>query len=79
MLQAILSFPEVKGESQEGVIYVFFFHDFIVRSNKDAKLDKKLWHKVAGAQQVIISSLWIACKCKNVISMWPALLLRQCC
>ncbi len=30
MLQAILSFPEVKGESQEGVMYVFFFHDSLL-------------------------------------------------
>lgn len=37
---------------------MFFFHDTrFVRSNKDAKLDKKQWDKVAGKQQAIISSL----------------------
>lgn len=40
MLQAILSLAEVKGESQEGVLCVLFPWHFIVRSNKDAKLDK---------------------------------------
>ncbi len=58
ILRYILSFSEVKGECQEGVIYVIFFHDTrFVRSNKDAKFDKNSGWKTTSNYFLLVNSL----------------------